>query len=433
MVKVTIENGRIAGFDELSETASGLRYKSCDVKGRDNSRGHIGELSNQASEHDVYICPGFIDLQVNGFGGHDLNQDDITSGQVRKLVFSLHQSGVTGFLPTLITGSHDRLSQAVHAIREAVQRSPIVARGIMGIHLEGPFLSGEDGPRGAHDIRYIRDPDWDFFESLYHQSGGLIRMVTLAPERPGSIPFIRRLKELGVVVALGHTAATEAQIAAAVDAGATLSTHLGNGSHPLLPRHENYMFAQLAEDRLWAGVIGDGHHLSKNLLRILYRSKLGKVALVSDAVHLAGLEPGVYFTNIGGKVDLQPNGRLQLYDDPRILAGAATGIDTGIQTILRATDIHFSEAISLVTKNPAKILSEFGSRGSLHIGEHADMTLVAWDKTAQTVHVIATIVEGQLVYESDGRAASNVSQPLLSSMHEVSKLCESPWYAATED
>src|SRR5207248_2337185 len=148
-----------------------------------------------------------------------------------------------------------------------------VAHAVAGIHLEGPYISAEDGPRGAHARRHVRPPDWDEFRRLQDASGGRVRLLTLAPEHDGAVHFIERLTAAGVVVALGHTAASGERIRDAVRAGARLSTHLGNGSHAVLPRHPNYLWEQLADDGLWASVICDGHHLPPSVVRCVVRVK----------------------------------------------------------------------------------------------------------------------------------------------------------------
>lgn len=355
------------------------------------------DASLSGPSDELFICPGFLDLQVNGFAGVDLNADEVSPSDVVRLTKAMWATGVTSFLPTIITGSFERLGRAMTAVRQAIADSSVARCGVLGIHLEGPYLSSEDGPRGAHELRYIRDPDWGEFEALQRLSGNNIKMVTVAPERPRAAAFIRRLVDSGVVVAIGHTAATEEQIEEAVRAGARVSTHLGNGSHPLLPRHDNYIWAQLAQDRLWASLIADGQHLPPSVLKSFVRAKQGKVALVSDAVHLAGLAPGVYETNIGGKVELLENGRLQVYSDPRILAGAAAGIDRGVQNIVRHTDLAFEGAIRLVTENPAAVIGA-EDRGRIAPGQSADLTMVLLSEKTQSVRIAGTVVHGELVY-----------------------------------
>ncbi|MFH5182416.1 N-acetylglucosamine-6-phosphate deacetylase [Paenibacillus sp. TAB 01] len=204
------------------------------------------EQTNQLTA-DRWIAPGLIDVQLNGIGGFDLNGTDVTVDTVRQIVKVLHQGGVTRFCPTIVTGPRERMLHCIRTLAAACETDPQVAHAVIGIHVEGPFISPEDGPRGAHNLKWVRDPDWDEFLEWNEAAAGRISKVTLAPERPGAIEFIKRLRQLGIVASIGHTAASEADIQAAVEAGVTMSTHLGNGAHPYIKRHPNYIWAQLAE------------------------------------------------------------------------------------------------------------------------------------------------------------------------------------------
>ncbi len=200
------------------------------------------------------------------------------------------------------------------------------SRMVLGIHLEGPFLSERDGYRGAHPIEAIRDLDWGLFEDLQTASGRRIVLVTLAPERPGAIEFIRRATASGVTVALGHTAADGPTIRQAVDAGARLSTHLGNGIAAELSRHPNPIWHQAAEDALFASFIADGHHLDPATLRVLARAKgPGKTILVSDASPLSGLPPGTY-----GDWGVESSGRIVVAGTP-YLAGSNQTLEVALR------------------------------------------------------------------------------------------------------
>ena len=231
--------------------------------------------------------------------------------------------GLTRLCPTLITNSFEALAGAFAAIREACEREPWADRLVPGCHLEGPYISAEDGPRGAHPREHVRPPDWAEFEQLQEISGRRIRLVTLAPELPGAVDFIRRAVGSGVVVAIGHTAATGEQIAAAVEAGARLSTHLGNGAHGMIRRHPNYIWDQLGDPRLSASVIADGHHLPSSVLRSILRAKSPRnVILTCDAAGLAGCAPGVY-TEGAMRMEILDDGRIVIAGQRQLLAGSA--------------------------------------------------------------------------------------------------------------
>jgi len=241
-----------------------------------------------------YLAPGFIDLQVNGFAGVDYNDPALGPEDLARSIRALLSTGVTRLLPTVITGSPEDMRGALRRLAEARERLPEGA-AIEGFHLEGPHISPEDGPRGAHPERWVRPPDVDEFHRMQEAARGLIRLVTLAPEWPEAPRFIEAVVKQGVVAAIGHTSATAEQIAAAVEAGASLSTHLGNGAHYVLPRHPNYIWDQLAEDRLTAGFIVDGIHLPAAFLKVALRAKgVERSVLVTDATSPAGCSPGRY-------------------------------------------------------------------------------------------------------------------------------------------
>src|SRR5262245_50754465 len=194
----------------------------------------------------AWIAPAFFDPQINGCLGIAFGSPSLSAEQVRVVVDECRRHGIGAFLPTLITGGFEALRHGFATLTRAIESDAELARRLPGIHLEGPYLSGEDGPRGAHPKEHIRNPDWDEFQRWQDAAGGRIRMVTVAPERTGALRFIERLTAAGVVVAIGHTAATGQQIRDAAAAGAKTSTHLGNGCHAVLPRHDNYGWEQLA-------------------------------------------------------------------------------------------------------------------------------------------------------------------------------------------
>lgn len=355
----------------------------------------LGQRDQEAAM--PWISSGWIDVQVNGFGGYDLNGSVTSPSDIEGVTRALHRRGVAAYLPTVITGSYDRMRQAFSGLSRYVRSGESGSASIVGIHMEGPYLSGEDGSRGAHPKEYIRNPDWDEFQRLQDAAGGLIRMVTLAPEREGSVSFIEQLVRAGVVVAIGHTMATGEQIDRAVQAGATISTHLGNGSQLVLPRHPNYIWHQLADDRLWATFIPDGHHLAPPVLKAMLRAKRDKAVLVSDAVMFGGMAPGRYSSLIGGEVELTADGRLHTVANPAILAGSASSLDVGIANAIRYTDMTLAEAVSAVTIRPAEVL-DMPQLGGLAIGNPANLTLFDCDTDGSGMVVRETVVAGETVY-----------------------------------
>ncbi|GIX06552.1 MAG: hypothetical protein KatS3mg115_0955 [Candidatus Poribacteria bacterium] len=243
----------------------------------------------------VFLLPLLVDIQVNGYAGGDFNAPDVRPEEVRAITRRLWREGVGYYCPTVTTGSRERMLRSVRTIAAAWREFPEVADSVLGVHVEGPFISPEDGPRGAHPREHVRPPSYQEYLDWQEAAEGRVRIVTLSPEWPEAISFIGRVAGEGVVVAIGHTAAEPERIREAVEAGARLSTHLGNGAHALLPRHPNYIWEQLAEDRLWASFIADGHHLPFATLKAMLRAKgPERSVLISDAVRLAGMKPGRY-------------------------------------------------------------------------------------------------------------------------------------------
>jgi len=340
-----------------------------------------------------WLSAGFVDLQVNGYAGHDLNGPTLDVATVRALCRALLKVGVTTFLPTLITATEARLVSALRVIREACAAHPEVAAMVAGVHVEGPHIALEDGPRGAHPAADVRPPDVAEFDRWQEAAGGLVRLVTLSPHWPEAPAYVRHLVKSGVVVSLGHTAADAAQIAAAVDAGATLSTHLGNGSHALLNRRHNHLWPQLADDRLTAMFIADGHHLTSAQLKVMLRAKgLGRSLVVSDAVALGGLPAGKYQTPVGGKVELRADGCLVLDDGTgNYLAGAALPMLAAVPVLVGQVGLAFGEALALMTSSPGRMV---GGRGVLAAGQPADLVALAWDGGSTLPQVVAVWSRG---------------------------------------
>jgi N-acetylglucosamine-6-phosphate deacetylase len=354
-------------------------------------------------EKELWISPGLIDLQINGFAGHDLNMAAAPMEErveaVRRMTREVLKTGTTSFCPTVITAGFEQIRSALTAIRLACEQDPLVDSCVPGIHLEGPYLSDQDGPRGAHPREHIKDPDWDEFLAWQEASGGRIRMVTLAPERAGAVGLIRKLVQKGILVCIGHTAAGHDEIAAAVDAGARMSTHLGNGAHPQLPRHPNYIWSQLAEDRLIPSIIADGHHLHPSVVRVMARAKSNHLVLVSDAVHLAGMKPGVYKTHVGGEVELLPSGRLQTLANPLLLAGAAVSLAQCVYNFMRFTSSGIREAVKLATAMPAGVIGE-PLLGEVQRNRFADLLLFTLNHEESRIDIHTVIKRGQTVFQA---------------------------------
>jgi N-acetylglucosamine-6-phosphate deacetylase len=293
--------------------------------------------------------PSLLDLQVNGFAGVDFNDPATTSEQVSRALEAMRRTGVTGCLPTLITDSLERFS----ACARTLVRHPDAA--ILGLHMEGPYISPEDGFRGAHPREHVRSASLDDFARRQEAAEGRIRLLTLAPEVPGALALIEHAVAQGVRVALGHTNATSAQIRDAASAGATLATHLGNGIAPLLPRHPNPIWDQLADDRLWISLIVDGHHLPPATVKAMVRAKgVDRVILVTDAIAAAACPPGRY--RLGSlEVELDATGRVAV-PGAVTLAGSALTLDRAVALVQAFAGIPPDAARRMAAGNPAAFL-----------------------------------------------------------------------------
>jgi N-acetylglucosamine-6-phosphate deacetylase len=302
-----------------------------------------------------WVGPALFDLQINGCLGIAFSSSRLTTHEVRTVVDECRRHGIAGLLPTLVTNSFDVLSRAFATLLRACETDPVVAAAVPGFHLEGPYISPEEGPRGAHSKEHVRDPSFDEFHHLQAVAGGRIRLVTLAPERPGAIRFIEQVSQTGVVVAIGHTAATPAQIREAIAAGARLSTHLGNGSHAVLPRHDNYVWEQLAADELWASFIPDGHHLPASVVKSIVRVKTPQRAIVTcDASSLAGLPPGRY-SEWGSELEVLPGGKVVVPGTP-FLAGSGVFTDTCVAMAVQMAGVSLADAIDMASVRPRELL-----------------------------------------------------------------------------
>ncbi len=298
-----------------------------------------------------WLAPAFWDLQNNGRFGVSFSDGDLTTDQVKLVVDAQAKFGTARVFPTLISASEEDLIRALRTLAKACAKSHEVGDMVAGVHLEGPYLSSLEGFRGAHRAEVLKDPDWDEFQRFQAASGGRIKILTLAPERTGAMAFIEKAAAAGVTIALGHTNADRETIQAAVSAGAKLSTHLGNGIAASLPRHPNPIWTQASNDRLYASVIGDGHHLDPDVLKVIVKAKgFERIILVSDASPLAGLSAGRY-----GDWEVLPEGKVVVAGTP-YLAGANRSLLECLNFLVETTDSGIGEAIATVTTNPCRLL-----------------------------------------------------------------------------
>jgi N-acetylglucosamine-6-phosphate deacetylase len=341
------------------------------------------------------VAPGLFDLQINGHGGTWFGKAGITVNEVLSVLEQQFRFGVTRLCPTVITNSFEVLHAALTALRQACERETWAARMVPGFHVEGPYISAEDGPRGAHPREHVRPPDWGEFERLQAAAGGRICLITLAPELPGAIDFIRRGVKAGVTISLGHTVADSLQIAEAVEAGARLSTHLGNGAHPLIRRHPNYIWDQLGDSRLSASVIADGHHLPPSVLRSIIQAKgVRGVILTCDASGLAGCPAGTY-TEGEMQMEVLTDGRIVVAGQRTLLAGSAADTGRCVVEAMRHGGVSLADAIDMAGRNPASLLGFEENR--LRPGSRADLILFRVSEL-DSLEILVTVAAGSLRY-----------------------------------
>ena len=236
--------------------------------------GEIKELKKAPSEEGLpkqYIAPGLIDVQINGYMGVDFSGPDLTVEGVKKATKALWKAGVTSYFPTIIT-SDIELIKKNFAILAKAKADPEIGKSIPGFHLEGPYISPIKGFRGAHLEKYIKNPDWAEFQEIQKAAENGIILITLAPELEGAIPFIKKCVESGVVVSLGHHNGSAEDVLKAVEVGAKMATHLGNGCANEINRHHNPIWPQLSNDKITASIIADGFHLTKEEVRSFYKA-----------------------------------------------------------------------------------------------------------------------------------------------------------------
>jgi N-acetylglucosamine-6-phosphate deacetylase len=343
---------------------------------------------------EVYVAPGLIDIQVNGFAGVDYNDPRAPQEEIARSIHVQFASGVTRLYPTVITGAPEAMRAALGNLSRA-KDSLAEGSAIDGFHVEGPHIGTEDGPRGAHPRQWVRKPDFDEFLRWQEATEGRVRLVTLSPEWPEATGYIERIVAAGVVASIGHTAASAAQITDAVAAGATLSTHLGNGAHAVMRRHPNYIWDQLAEDRLMADFIVDGIHVGANFLKSALRAKgMERSVLVTDASAPAGAAPGRYFLGEQA-VDLTADDRVVLAGTEK-LAGSALRLNRAVENVVRMTGVTLADAVRMATINAARAGRVPKRSAGLAAGERADFVMFGWD--GRHMEVLETWMDGERVH-----------------------------------
>jgi N-acetylglucosamine-6-phosphate deacetylase len=368
-VNIVIEKGKIVQIDPYQKGSC------CDFGGT-----------------DLYACSGFFDPQVNGFGGVDFNSPRLTPEGLHQAALSLASTGVTRFLPTLITSSHERMVCQLKILAEALKKDPLLQKMCLGIHLEGPYISPEEGPRGIHLREFVRHPQWEELERFQEACEGRIKCVTLAPEVKGAIPFIEKAVTHGIVIGIGHTHATEEDLEQAVQAGARLSCHLGNAPSALLPRYRNLIQKQLVTDQLMASIIVDGIHLSPDVVKnYVWAKGIDRIVLTTDSMAGAGAPSGRY--TLGDlEVEVGSDRAARSVSTSR-LAGSTLTIDRAIANVIRFAGIDLASAIRMATNNEQRLFPDV--RGEIILGESADLVLFGYQRS---LTIRSTWIEGEKIF-----------------------------------
>lgn len=384
--------GSVEGLFYLDHTPVRVEYKD----GKITRIVRIEKLSEENSR--VFVAPGLIDNQVNGYMGVSFVDTgrELTAAGIDLITNSFWEAGITSYMPTLTTNDHGIYLKNFALLAKAME-DPASRGSIAGFHLEGPYISPEDGHRGAHPLRHVRKPDWDEFMELYKASGNNILQVTLAPDIDGAMEFISRCRELGIRVGLGHHNGSAAQITEAIDRGAVIATHLGNGLANTINRHRNPLWPQLSDDRMNISIICDGFHLLPEQIRVFYKTKgRERIIMTSDVSSLGGLPAGYYINDVGDTLELTPEGAV-VYPAQNVLSGSAAPLSQGIGHIMKVTGCDLASAIQMASTNPAGLYG-LNDRGEIKPGKRADLILFTLEN--YTMKVIKTVVAGEIVYKS---------------------------------
>lgn len=340
-----------------------------------------------------YISPGFIDVHVHGGGGADVM--DGTEAALQTMARSHARHGTTGLLATTMTAPHERLLDVVRTVRQAVAKDePPQGARVLGLHLEGPYVNAQRA--GAQNPDHMRPPCPKELEQLWDAAGDSWRLVTLAPELPGALDAIRFLKDRGVAVSMGHTAADEAAARKAIRVGATMATHTFNAMNTLHHREPGLLGAVLDDESVWAELIADTLHVHPLMMRLLYKLKgAEKTVLITDSMRAQGCGDGDYMLGDLPVVVNDGEARLRADDSdvPGPLAGSVLTMDAAVRAMVRYVGAPVVEAIRMATYNSARAIDLQGRKGVLAKGHDADIVVLD-----DGLHVQMTVVEGRIVY-----------------------------------
>lgn len=390
MTKDSASDFSIEGIHYL--TGKPVRIEICD-----GLIGNVNEIkASDERSNNLFIAPGLIDNQINGYVNVDFSGNNLSLHDLITAAKAIWKDGVTSFLPTLVTNSNENLLRNFRILDETIRNDKQLSESIPGFHLEGPYISPDEGFRGAHSPKYIRKPSFDEFMRYQEAAGGRIIQITIAPELEGAMDFISSCSKAGVIVAIGHTNASADQILQAVECGAKLSTHLGNGCANLINRHKNPLWPQLANDQLTPSIIADGHHLTPEEIRVFYKVKgSDSIILTSDVIFLAGMAPGKY-SFLESEVNLTSEGMI-INTELNCLAGAFFPLKKGVENIMNFTGCSLTKAINMASGNVARIYG-LSNRGTLDQGKRAD--IIQFERNRNEFMIRKTFLNGKSVFEA---------------------------------
>jgi len=335
---------------------------------------------------DKYIVPGYIDIHVHGGGGSDVMDGNYEA--INQIAIAHSHFGTTSFLPTTMTMNKNKIIRSLKTIYEAKLKGTEGAE-ILGVNLEGPYINPEK--KGAQREIDIRKPSIKEFSELNKASGNMIRLVTVAPEMPGAIGFIKYLCKQGIIASVGHTNATYVQTQAGIQAGLSHVTHTFNAMRGLHHREPGVLGAALTSPELTLEIIADGIHIHPIVLKIITQIREDeKIVLITDSMRATGIKEGTY--DLGGQEVTVNKGQARLKNGT--LAGSVLTMDKSVKNMVNKVDISLPKAIQMASFNPARSIGVENRKGSLEPGKDADIVIL--NKNLETE---LTIVAGKVVYK----------------------------------
>lgn len=353
------------------------------------SKDSVDNVDSFLNLNGRHLVPGFVDVHVHGGGGYDAMSGHVEDIDGMSLFHAKH--GTTSFLPTTLTADHLSTERVIGNIVKAIENGTRGAE-VLGLHLEGPFINEKRS--GAQNPLYIREPSIHELDRYCELAKGNIRLITLAPEQPGAIEFIRHAYQKGVTISIGHSDATYHMMKLAIGAGATHITHLFNGMRPLHHREPGVAGAALMHDELTVELICDGFHIHSDLINYVFRTKsLENIILITDAISAAGQPDGNNY-ELGGLPCYMKDGQVRLKES-NDLAGSCLTMIEALRNALAFTGRPLYEILPTLTINPARQIGVSDRKGSIEIGKDADLIVLD-----DNIKLQATYVKGKEVFSN---------------------------------